>query len=377
MSVRVRKLARELDRSPEDVLWLLSEHLSVTRYGSPEDMLPDDVAAQVRRAARSVAPRAFPLPERPPARPPAPSAGGDWMAELVPGVVPTGAKAAPRAAPRSKAPPARSAAPPSTPTLADERRDDVRTALADERQRLEAARAELEVARGALVAERQAWEGARAALADERAALEAEATAAAGRQFARSLAGFLEERGLRGVDEHGRALSALAAAGHLAKLAAHLTPSQPEEVRRILRERLTLGSGPVPESVGAVVQVSADRADLRAGAELDRVLGRLSERWLLEGRRRVTWLGVPTRFHALLRERIDPRVELTFRPGGPRTGPQAREEVGGADLVLAWNTEPDAAARAVWDAARGRVLVLSGRTLAEVLDGLVSGRPVA
>ncbi len=371
MSVRVRKLARELDRSPDDVLGLLADHLSLARYSSPEDMLPDEVAAQVRKVAktapvRHLEARSRPAPSRNhPQDPPSPAA--DLMAELVPGVTVPGA---PRPARRAPRPPPSAAPAARPPTLGDERQTDVRQALAEERRRLEAARAELAAERAALAAEREALEAARAEAEVARAALRDDRIGAEARLRERTLAGLLERRGLKGADEHGRALAALAAGGHLARLAAELVPSEPDVVQRLLRERLTLTSGAVPDSVGPVVWVSPERADLRGGAELDRLLSRLSEGWLLAGRRRVVWLGVPQRFHALLREKLDRRVELVLRPGGERTEAQTRDDLASADLLIAWGVAPTPGARALWAAARGKVVELEVATLGEALERL-------
>jgi hypothetical protein len=388
MSVRVRKLARELDRTPEDLLQLLREKLALSRYGSPEDLLPDEVAGQLRKLARTTAPRAIgaapsagpsaaPRPGAPRAAPASPPPDEDLMAGLVSGVVPTGKRAP---APRAPRPPA--AAPPSPPpsplaTLASERQGEVRNALAEERRRLEAVRAEVEEARALLASEREALATARAELEAARARFDDDAMVRDRALAARSLAGLLDERGLKGTDEHGRALAALASGGHLAGLAGQLVPVDVDLVRRTLRERLTLASGPLPESVGPVVWVTPERADLRGGPELDRILTRLSEAWLLDGRRRVLWLGVPSRYHGLLRERVDRRIELNFRPGGERDEAQARDDVGAADLLIAWNVKPTPGARQVWAGARGRVVELDARTLSDVLERLVRSRSVA
>ncbi|MCA9493799.1 MAG: hypothetical protein KC621_27905, partial [Myxococcales bacterium] len=101
MALRVRKLARELERSPEDVLLLLKD-LGYERYRTPDDLLADDVVARARKAARTTPPRArVPSPARPApssvrAKPPAEA---DLMAQLVPGAVRTGARSTQRTAP--------------------------------------------------------------------------------------------------------------------------------------------------------------------------------------------------------------------------------------------------------------------------------------
>ncbi len=442
MSLRVRKLARELETSPDDVLRLLRE-MGYDRYRSPDDLVADDVVARVRRAgarsagsrarplsrtpsARSSPPEPFGLPAQPasllgrerassaplPGPPPAkaapqaaagggalaleepelPAEGEDWMARLVPGVLRAGESAARRApsarastAPRaSRAPSDRSMPPPSAgasavpgatsrsrpPTgFAEERAESAREALAAERRRLEAARDELAAARAALEAERAGLAADREALAADRAAHEASVTARQEDLRQRSLLGLLEERGLSGLDECERAIAALASGRVLGRLLGVLVPTDPDAVRRVLNDRLVLVAGPVAEDLGPTVQVAPARADVRGGVELERQISRLGAALLLEGHRRVVVAGVPPRLQALMTGGMDPRVELTFRPGGQRDEAQAAQDVARGDLVVTWNVEVTPAARAVYADARKRLVELRGRTMSEFLDG--------
>ena len=84
MSVRVRKLAKELDRSVGEVLGVLHA-LGLSRYRNPDDMLPPDAVERVRKGLRrGVRPVPLPEPEvRVEARPKAPvRAEEDEMARL-------------------------------------------------------------------------------------------------------------------------------------------------------------------------------------------------------------------------------------------------------------------------------------------------------
>lgn len=330
MSVRVRKLARELDRSPEDLLLLLHD-LGFERFKSADDMMPEPVAEQLRKAARKVPPRSLatdapagprrrapPPGERFSTPRPAPDLGvDDFMSSVVPGIVRTTAPGAYETSPGKAA-------------LELKRLEAERAAILKEREDLGRDREQMRAERDELVEAMRRVGEAREALAIEQAELlaakEALGTALDNAQRG-SLLGLLEERGLRGIDEAERALGALAGAHAFGRLLSSLVPLDPQQVRRTLADRLVLVSGIVPEGLGVpAVVVSDDRADLPSPDRLQKALARLGERLLLHGRRRVVLVGVPPRWHGVLRAGIDRRVEVVFR-AGPADGASDPTEV--------------------------------------------------
>jgi hypothetical protein len=84
---------------------------------------------------------------------------------------------------------------------------------------------------------------------------------------------------------------------------------------------------------------------------------------LLNGLRRVLLVAVPPRWHALLREGMDRRVELLFRAALLREGREA-EELGRVDVVVVWNAEIDPGIAL----GRGRVLSITTPTVGEFLE---------
>ncbi|MEQ1503089.1 MAG: hypothetical protein ABMB14_12705, partial [Myxococcota bacterium] len=258
MAVRVRKLARELERSPDDLLLLLKD-LGYDRFRSGDDMVSEQVADQLRKAARKTPPRSL-ASDRPPPRvvaelhPPEASAGGDFMASLVPGVVRRSAAATAPFEPS-----------PGRVALDEQRLVAERAAFESERDAFEATRGALRAEREALDAERRQLDALGMQLAHAESELGAakaafEAAQAAGAEG--SLLALLEERGLRGVDEAERAIAALAAHHAVGRWLGLLVPTDPAAVRRGLAERLVLVAGPVPDGFGVpAVTVSEDRAE--------------------------------------------------------------------------------------------------------------------
>ena len=88
MGVRIRKLAREVNRSPWDVLGVLHA-LGYRRYKSPDDMLSGPALARLRNGLRDgVAP--VPVPGRREASGTSErvaKASSDLMSQVIPGVV--------------------------------------------------------------------------------------------------------------------------------------------------------------------------------------------------------------------------------------------------------------------------------------------------
>ncbi|MBN2799539.1 MAG: hypothetical protein JXX28_10365 [Deltaproteobacteria bacterium] len=426
MAVRVRKLARELQHTPGEVLGILHA-IGIERYRSPEDMLPTAMADKVRVASRrgvkpvKIAPLAVPAQAR---QVEAPPQEVDVMAQLVPGVQRHGREPhRPRPAPSKGTAPALSPAPPPPPPAvsshappppapvaptvtqrdrelqrreqdlsARERRlgrdrEDFARALA--RQDLERAalqaelarmRAELEEARAA---ERVAVDAAAAALATaermqagareeiERVRRSAVEEIAAARvrleeEGGAPLDALLQERGLSGLEEHGRAVSALFTTRAGKARLGQLRVLDAAGWRATLREALVLTSSDPAEQVPtgwAGVQVSLDRAELPSATELEKRVERVGEIWLLFGYRRVAVMGGGGLWQRLLRAGIDARVEIRFV--SPDVGPS--ELLGWADVLVVWGASLRGEKAQRLSEEQFPVLFVAGETLTDLV----------
>lgn len=399
MATRVRKLARELRRTPAEVLGILHQ-LGYLRYRSSEDQLSDIVVERVREAARQggpvtpVTPRDHPRASRGAATP----AADDWMAKLIPGVVrrereehelgpgaarPRPARPEPARPEPDRGEPARhqpdlrgeaAAATPAAAPASDARIDAARARLEAERAELETARAELTAARARLeqaqrelTAARDQVEAIRVELEQERVALDE--ARSAGVPGAVSFSELLEERGLRGSDEQQRALGVLAAGRHLGAVLPDLRVLDAARARRILDDRLVLVAGEVPASLHGVaaVTVAPDRAELPDARELSRLLGEVSEQLLLNGLRRLVVVNAAPRWQKTIREGLDRRVEVSFRP---LPAPYAEPGLGRSDAVVLWRAELPDAQRRAWAEAAGRLVSVAEPDLGTFLSRL-------
>ncbi len=385
MAQRVRKLAKQLGRSPWDVLGVLHA-MGYVRYRSPEDMLPDSMIVRLRKALEAgTAP--IPVPGAPPpGTPVAPrrAAGrrdtrDDLMSRLVPGVVRTGSTPAARAAapapvvaPRAETRPAPGPSAEVMDSLARTLESE-RAALEAQRSRLHAERTTLGKAQEALQAERAgldslrwALDREREALDEERAAFEALRATVDAAPALPTLVQLLEARGLRGMDEVERALAALAGPRSLRDVLWCLQVTSADVVQRVLQERLVLVAGAPPPALGrtlAAVRVSADRAEVPDAAELQQYMERLGEQFLLNGIRRVLVVGGRALSQRMLRDGIDSRVELRFQPPRPRTAADAEADVARTDAIVLWDVAADADALRVYASSRAALLRVEGRSL--------------
>jgi len=374
LAVRLRKLARELDRSPEEVLETLKS-IGFDRFRSGDDMLSDAIADRVRKT-RLVARRtgaAIPAPTPPPALA-RDAEADDLMSQLVPGVVrqkagasrvlPRLAALAPHLAfqePRLEPQPEPETEPETEPESEPESEPEPEPAAEPGREEPEAltATAAALADREAALAEREGELRAREERQEEREA---------GFTMQGSLLSLLEERGLRGLDEAERAVAALAGVHAFGRVLGQLVPADPEWVRRLLADRLVL-VGPGTEGLGPpMVTVSEDRADLPGGERLTRAIRAIGDNALLDGRRRILFTGIPPRWQPLVLSAMDRRVEATFRPGGVRDAAAATEDVKHFDLAVLWNTELTSGAREVWAGARSRLLEIEAETFGEWLQ---------
>lgn len=352
-AIRVRKLAREVTRDPEEVLGLLRD-LGFSRYKSAEDMVAHNVAVKVRQAARAGV-RAEPIPSVASRRsqPTASqaSSGADLMAQLVPGVVPSG---------RSKPQPPPEPAPRPRPVAEPDPRDQEIAAL---REQLATARAEASDLASRLeeVLQPPAPEPEEAPQPEPLAASDGSPT----------LIDLLHERGLRGADEGERAFAALARLHALRDLIVELQPRDAARIAALLDKHLVLVGGTVPEGLDGGVTVSPDRAELGGAEDIERQLGRVGELLLLHGLRRVRVIGGAPRWHRLVRAGLDDRLEVDFQPPRPSDRVAAEQDAARCDAVVLWGTRPTPVVEEVYAAGRARVVAIDTPTLAAFSESII------
>lgn len=299
MAIRVRKLAKELDRSPTEVLGLLHA-IGFEKYRSAEDQVPDPTVQHVRDAIRSgVRPLSVVLHESTRhAEPVRPQVGrGDVMATLVPGVVPVGGAARPVPRP-VVAVPVRTR---PTPPTADP--EPARVLQADH----QAAAAAWAVERSALAAEGEAL---RSRLAD--------------RPELPTLSSVLEAVGGGFPSEQQWALLLPYLHVHDAPLVAALLARPPAPARLVAPER---------------------------------EVARVGERLMLLGLRRLVIIGGTPSLLKLLRESFDPRIDLRLRGADrPRQRGDAEQDVTRSDAVVLWGVSVEPAAIPVYRTSRAVVI---------------------
>ena len=331
MAVRVRKLAREIRRSPAEVLGLLHA-LGFSKYKSAEDMIGDPIANKARKAAQQ-----------------------GMKADPVIPVTGRVSKAKPKAAAPPAAPvPPPDAVPPARVAEHTAERDALSQALTtakDQCLALEAERDEL-----------------------QRQIETAGAVAPVSRPSLREL---FEARGL--VDPAEQRLAILALLDHHwgRDLVLDAEPPQAGALAQVLRQRLVLVEGAFPELHGCItIPVSPERAEVPRGDEVRQSIRAVGEGMMLNGLKRMCAVGVSPRWQKLLRAHIDERVAIRFLPGGERDVRGARNDCEEVDLVWTWESSPSAEVSAIyqdssaaWVSANGGGLVAALRVLNDHLAG--------
>jgi hypothetical protein len=321
MGLRVRKLAKELRRSPDELLGHL-QTMGYVKYQSPEDMLADSVVSKLRRTL----PKGDYRP-RAEGKSQAGRGSGQLMDQLVPGVVRLDARkdlgvparpkqSGPQAVPASRPAPAPPGAERAAADLAVEQ-----DKLASERRTLAAERAALteEGAKLTSEAERLAEDAARlkaleAAFKVEQAAFAeqcAKVDAQDGIRF--TLAQAFEARGLIGLDEFERALGGMARARVLRELIPMLGVRDLDEVEQLLSRRLRLvGGEPLAflEPFFGMVTVSDDRGELDGQGRTRLAVEALGESLLLNGISTVTLVVDRPAIFRCVQEYLDERITL-------------------------------------------------------------------
>ncbi len=139
-------------------------------------------------------------------------------------------------------------------------------------------------------------------------------------------------RGLLSEDELAVALRALLDAHRAAPLYELLVARNNEAVAAFLAERLVLAAeGEAPPSGVVAVRVPAERSELKEEGAIRKALDRFSTACLVNGKKRVVFVGGSPSYRRQLREGLDPRIDVRFVEGDQRRIPKAE-----ADLVIVW-----------------------------------------
>jgi hypothetical protein len=251
------------------------------------------------------------------------------------------------------------------------------------RKELERARRDLDAARASATA---AVESARAAAAERdtaraelvgvqeqlaevdahRRSLAQKLTATSGAARPRTVRAVLEERGLRGDDELAAALRALLDARRHVELLDALELQSPDALSDLVWARLLLVEEPAEAPPGVVaVRVPAERSEAARGP--NRVaMQRFSTACLVRGKRRVVFVGGSPAYRRVLKEGLDPRLEVKFVEGDRRGN---IPDVPDADYVFVW-------ASSILDHRVSdrfpRAVVLPSRGISRMLDEAVA-----
>lgn len=361
MAIRVRKLAKELQQSPAQVLGLL-HHLGYTRYKSDQDMVGGAALSKLRAAARKGI-RADPVAPGPTKKTRAAAATpvSGLMDQLVPGVVQQGhSHAADGASGRSD--------------KARRKLEQARAAVDSEREQVEKAQRSVDATRSALEQRQRALDARKTELEREQADLEVERETlhAASPE---SLAGILSARGLRGFDEQERALAALATRRALGTVLTTLIASDPQRMARILRDKLVLVDGDIGSGFPGLVAVavSSDRAEVPSPVALAKQLDWIGEQLLLNGLKRLLIIGGSPRWQGLIRAGIDDRIDVVFTLHGRRSEAQAEADVAAYDVIVRWPADVGHEAIAVYERSERVCIATGDDTLKACLDAIRHG----
>ncbi len=343
--MRIRKLARELALSEQDLFGLLHA-MGHARYINPEQMLPTELVEQVRKRGPS------PPPKNPGWRPPEDREIRDLdKPRAKPAVPKVGPRAGAKA--RTTVPPALLATPappvpPSIPVALPTPRQTVPPAAATPRSSpppapppnpVDTFRALLVASEGELARSRDrviALERELASSENHRRALLRALASASGREAHQSVRDAFIRRGLIGDDEIALALRAWGEAHRLQELLDPLQVGNPVVFQALLDERMLLvGPGEDCPSGVVPVTVAPDRSERHTSTPVRSALARMATALLIHGKKRLVVHGGSAAWQRELKDGLDPRIELRFYP---HIGRGPLPDTGVPDVVVLWDS---------------------------------------
>jgi hypothetical protein len=142
-----------------------------------------------------------------------------------------------------------------------------------------------------------------------------------------------ERRGLLGDDEIAVAIRALLDAHRVSELA-RIEVADPAAVEEWLWERVLLLAEDESTPPGVVaVRVPAERSEGVSSSANRAAMSRFSTACLVRNRKRIVIVGGSPAYHRILREALDPRLDVRLIPGNRRG---RLPEIPSADLVILW-----------------------------------------
>ena len=377
MATRVKKLAKELGRTPEEILGMLHA-LGFPRYRSVDDQLPKAMVERVKGGWRKgVVPVAFVLGEQQVSsskraeKKTATQEAGDWMQSALPGVKPLDAESEIQGgAKRSKPPSAKKAGAVKSATLKPDPSNVEPKVFERHKKQSEAIIAHLtqrveQLEREALEssAKRQELEAANTGLL----------TALNGLRGRRP--GLIEvcaRRGITGTEQIAETLAGLIQKGLVGDLLPLLRVDNEEHWVRHLHRHVLL----LPQGKGAIqtelvqVQVDPAKADLTDPRETVRLVQRLSGQMLLFGVKSVVVVGPGDGLGRLVEELMDRRIQWHHFVLTEGTEKQVLDMAKRVDALLVWNTRVSRDIVKTYRSAKRPVVIVKDGGLGALVEGV-------
>ena len=346
MAIRVKKLAKELNQSPTEVLGVLHA-IGFTRFRSVNDMLSDQIVTRLKKAIRnSVAP--MPLKSIPQAtaekqehRPKSSQVYTEsdldldlhaFVGDVQPNVSPS---------------------PPPRPRTTPEPVDNALFEMTDRVRVLEEENTRLELMFKRAIVE-----------LDEMKARQRQEQELSISYVPMSL--LLKQRGLESDREMSAAIQAIAKLKPTEQWLSRLHVADADSFSEWIGEKLRLVSSESPLMAAegfAPVVVAIDRAEQMGDAAIQQAVQELSELFLLFGLRRVLLVGDVETYAKPLRQHMDSRIQLQIETERTRNAAEAERDVRRQDAIVLWNVDTSDGAREIYDSSKAEVLHFDGDNL--------------